>query len=231
MNKRSGKRTRSGRRSAGRVEQDRAARVDVISQLQCAAARPRAALLGAAIGGAVPWFARELAHGELPAAWAAGSRASCAAMLLVIVGCCVFSMLTVYKFGLAAFADRRKAVGFVLALEGVMLVSRGATSLWALAILVAINAIANGCIIALAHDATCRRREADARRSATRARSRGAGRSEVDLATAAVGRVRPADPSPKVAADIPVRTWAIARTPRWHDATDAEIVREIRALS
>jgi hypothetical protein len=203
-------RARGGRRGAGQVDQDRAARVDVISQLECAVRRPRAALLGAAIGGAVPWFARELAHGELPAAWADGSRAACAAMALVILGCCVFSMLTVYKFGLAAFADRRKAIGFVLALEGVMLVSRGATSLWALAILVAINAIANGCAIALAHDATCRRREADERRSATRARNRSAGRAEV---------VEPArrgldDLGIDVDAPAPARPGAIVRGPR-----------------
>jgi hypothetical protein len=153
-------------------------------------------------------------------------------MLLVIVGCCLFSMLTVYKFGLAAFSDRRKAIGFVLALEGVMLVSRGATSLWALAILVAINAIANGCAIALAHDATRRRGEADQRRSATRARNRDAARAEAaEVEPAAVSRPRPAGPSPTVTADVPVRTWAIARTPRWRDATDAEIVRESRVLS
>jgi hypothetical protein len=202
------KKTRAGRRGAGRPERDLAGRVDVISQLECAVRRPRAALLGAAIGGAVPWFARELAHGELPAAWASGGRAACAAMVLVILGCCAFSMLTVYKFGLAAFGDRRKAAGFVLALEGVMLVSGGATSAWALALLVAINAVANGCAIALAHDATCRRRGADERRSATRARNRSSGRAPAGVA----GPIRIVDVDAGIWPSVP--GLAVARGPR-----------------
>src|SRR3982750_4115552 len=118
---------------------------------------------------AVPWFARALSHDELPEAWARGQKLLAAAMLVVVLGCMAFSMLTVHKFGRAAFQDERKAVGFVLALEGVMLVSRGAASNWALLLLVVINAVANGCVIALEREATIRRQEADARRRATRA--------------------------------------------------------------
>lgn len=123
------------------------------------------------IGGAIPWFARTLAHDEIPDAWAS-SHTLAGVMVAVVLGCAVFSALTVYKFGRAAFGDVRKAIGFVLALEGVMLVSHGTTSTVALALLIAINALANGSVIALARDATRRRVEADARRSATRARNR-----------------------------------------------------------
>jgi hypothetical protein len=70
----------------------------------------------------------------------------------------------------------------VLALEGVMLVSRGATSTMALVLLIVINALANGSVIALAHDATRRREEADARRSATRARNREASKARREQA-------------------------------------------------
>jgi hypothetical protein len=160
---------RNRKRSIGPV--DRSATTDVMSQLKCCIRNPQAALLGAVIGGMVPWFARTLAHDEIPAAWS-DSRILAGIMVAVVLGCAVFSALTVYKFGRAAFGDARKAIGFVLALEGVMLVSRGATSTVALALLIAINALANGSVIALAHDATRRREEADAKRSATRARNR-----------------------------------------------------------
>jgi hypothetical protein len=150
---------------------DRSATTDIVTQLECAIRNPHAAALGAAIGGLVPWFARTLAHEEIPAAWST-SHVLAGIMVAVVLGCAVFSALTVYRFGRAAFGDVRKALGFVLALEGVMLVSRGTTSTVALALLIAINALANGSVIALARDATRRRVEADARRSATRARNR-----------------------------------------------------------
>ena len=150
---------------------DRSATTDIMTQLRCCIRNPQAALLGAVIGGMVPWFARTLAHEEIPAVWSS-NHILAGLMVAVVLGCAVFSALTVYKFGRAAFGDARKALGFVLALEGVMLVSRGATSTVALALLIVINALANGSVIALAHDATRRREEADARRSATRARNR-----------------------------------------------------------
>jgi hypothetical protein len=93
-------------------------------------------------------------------------------MMTVVVGCGAFSGLSVYKFGKAAFSDPRKALGFVLALEGVMLVSHGVTSAVALVVLILINAVANGAVIALARDATCKKQAADARGAATRARCR-----------------------------------------------------------
>jgi hypothetical protein len=147
---------------------DRTTTTDVVTQLEVACKNPHAAAIGALIGGLVPWFGRTLAHGEIQSSWAAGNRALALAMVAVVLGCGVFSGLSVYKFGRAAFGDPRKALGFVLALEGVMLVSHGVTSGVALGVLILINAVANGSVIALARDAACRRREADARRAASR---------------------------------------------------------------
>lgn len=165
----------SKRSKSRRGTHDRSATTDVVTQLECAARNPHAALIGAVIGGLVPWFGRTLAHEEIPSTWSAGSHGFAAVMIAVVLGCACFSAISVYKFGRAAFGDSKKALGFVLALEGVMLVSHGVTSGVALAVLIAINAIANGSVIALSRDATKRRCEADARRAATRARSRAAG--------------------------------------------------------
>lgn len=170
MNKPNKRTTRRTSRSGGVV--DRSATTDVVTQLECAVRNPRAAALGAVIGGIIPWFARTLAHSQVPAAWAHGQHGIAAIMIAVVLGCACFSALTVYKFGRAAFGDARKAIGFVLALEGVMLVSTDSTSIVALVVLILINAVANGSIIALARDATRRRCEADARGAATRARNR-----------------------------------------------------------
>ncbi len=224
--------------------------VDVITQLACATRHPGAALLGGAIGGVVPWFGTTLAHDEIPTMWASHPKLAYA-MLAVVLGCAVFSMLTVYKFGLAAFADGRKAAGYVVVLEGVMLVCHGTTSTVALALLVGINAVANGCVIALSREATVRRQAADARRSTTRAqnraRTRGEGTAPVAPAsTPAAPASSPTPVSAPVPRAIPVvqgRPAAPARRPaasprhpappvlatrpRWAPETidDAEIVR------
>ena len=198
---------------------DRAATTDIVTQLECALRRPQATLIGALVGGLVPWFARTLAHEELPATWSTGNRTLALVMTAVILGCALFSMLSVYKFGKATFADTRKAIGFSLALEGVMLVSHGATSAVALGALIAINALANGSVIALARDATCRRREADARGAATRARSRSA--------RAVTPRVPAAAPQPRRSVGTP----GLVKMPIWSthqtdDVVNAEIVTE-----
>ena len=188
--------------------------IDIVSQLECAIRRPQATLIGALVGGLVPWFARTLAHEEVPSVWSDGSHALALAMIAVVLGCAVFSAMTVYKFGCATFGDTRKALGFTLALEGVMLVSRGATSVVALVVLILINALANGSVIALAREATCRRREADARRAATRARrAPRAAAQPRSKSTAAVRR--------------PAAAPSTALVPTWHqDVIDAEIVSE-----
>jgi hypothetical protein len=194
-----------------RVNPDRSATTDVVTQLECAVRRPQATLIGALVGGIVPWFGRTLAHGEVPAAWSADNHGLALAMIGVVLGCAVFSAITVYKFGRATFGDARKALGFVLAIEGVMMVSQGTTSDVALAVLIAINALANGSAIALARDATCKRREADARRANTRARRH---HSPIEVV---------------VAKEAPSR--AGRRGPAIVDAIDAEIVSEEMLLS
>jgi len=207
------RKTRKSRKAA-----DRSVTTDVVTQLVCAARNPHAAAIGAVIGGLVPWFGRTLAHEEIPATWSAGHHGLAMVMVAVVLGCACFSGLSVYKFGRAAFGDQRKALGFVLALEGVMLVSTGATSAVALAVLILINAVANGSVIALARDATRRRCEADARRAATRARTR----------ADRVPRSSQPAPTRAVPAQVPTPGHAIVpwRRATLDDVVDAEIVSE-----
>src|SRR5574342_990569 len=54
-----------------RASADKSATTDIVTQLECAVRRPQATLIGALVGGVVPWFARTLAHQEVPAAFAA----------------------------------------------------------------------------------------------------------------------------------------------------------------
>ena len=220
------------RKTSRRQVADRSATVDVVTQLECAIRRPQATLIGALVGGLVPWFASTLAHDQLPAAWSAGSRGLALVMLAVVLGCAVFSAVTVYKFGRATFGDHRKALGFTLALEGVMLVSTGATSTVALLTLVAINALANGSVIALAREATCKRREADARRAATRT-SRAQNRQAAHRAEPAITVVEEAPRARRPRAASTLRsavavTWSPAR---YEDVIDAEIVSEHKLLA
>lgn len=210
-------------RSAGVV--DRSATTDIVTQLECAIRRPQATLIGALIGGLVPWFARTLAHDQLPATWASGNTGFAAIILAIVLGCACFSAITVYKFGLATFGDKRKALGFVAAIEGVMLVSTGVTSAVALAVLVAINALSNGASIALAREATCKKREATARAAATRANKKRSSRPSAPVET-------PVE-TPIVVEDTPA---PLSTAPRWNpamqdDIIDAEIVSEHRLLA
>lgn len=194
-------------RRTTRQTPDRAATVDIVSQLECAAKNPQATAIGALIGGVVPWFANTLAHGQLPSAWSAGNMGLAMVMLVVVLGCALFSALTVYKFGRAAFGCQKKALGFTLALEGVMLVSTGTTSVAALIVLIAINALANGSVIALAREATQKRRAAVVKSSETRARKSVAAR----VAPAAIPTTPARKALPKVQWE-PMMTEAIELT-------------------
>jgi hypothetical protein len=208
---------------------DRSATTDVVTQLECAIRNPHAALIGALIGGLVPWFGRTLAHDQIPSAWTSGNQGLVLTLIAVVLGCALFSALSVYKFGKAAFGDSKKALGFVLALEGVMLVSTGATSTVALAVLILINAVANGSVIALARDATQRRCAADARRAATRSRSRAVvqgTQTEVPAPRRAPVAAAKTAARPGVAMVAPVRHHATL-----DDVIDAEIVSEEKFLS
>jgi hypothetical protein len=216
--------SKRSKRSRGVV--DRSATTDVVTQLECAFRNPHAALIGALIGGLVPWFGRTLAHDQIPAAWSSGNTSLAMVMIAVVLGCALFSALSVYKFGKAAFGDSRKALGFVLALEGVMLVTTGATSTVALAVLILINAVANGSVIALSRDAARRRCEADTRRAATRARSREVTRGEHATLVRRAPATSPTRRAPGHAIAVPV--W---RDTTFDDVIDAEIVSEDLLLS
>lgn len=223
--------SKSSKRS-GRVV-DRSATTDVVTQLVCAIKNPHAAAIGALVGGLIPWFGRTLAHDQVPAAWSSGSHGLALVMIMVVLGCACFSALSVYKFGRAAFGDARKALGFVLALEGVMLVSTGATSAVALVVLILINAMANGSVIALARDATRRRCEADARRAATRARNRAPRVSQAPAARREPIEV--IEPDDVVVRQAPAAPKLI-KMPRWSSecddtVIDAEIVSEEKLFS
>ena len=207
------------RSKAHRGTSDRSATTDVVTQLECSFRNPHAAAIGAVIGGLVPWFGRTLAHEEIPSTWSAGHHGFAMAMIAVVLGCACFSAISVYKFGRAAFGDARKALGFVLALEGVMLVSHGITSAVALAVLVAINAVANGSVIALSRDATKRRCEADARRAATRCRGR------VPARGAQATEQAYEQPTPPAVRQAPWRRATL------DDVIDAEIVSEQKFLA
>jgi hypothetical protein len=235
MSNKRGKRTRRTSTNG-----DRSGSVDIVTQLECAVRHPQATAIGAIVGGLVPWFARTLAHEEVPTAWSDGSHGLALVMIAVVLGCACFSALTVYKFGRAAFGDSRKAFGFVLALEGVMLISHGGTSLAALAILIAINAVGNGSVIALARDATKRRREADQRRATTRSQNRAGGRSEQPsmpyVSPAPASSSQPISTTCSDTTSLPSMGQALTAPIRWNRATiddviDVEIVSEERLLS
>jgi hypothetical protein len=230
------KSSKRSKRSRGVV--DRSATTDVVTQLECAVKNPHAALIGALIGGLVPWFGRTLAHDQLPATWSSGSQGLAMVMLAVVLGCACFSAISVYKFGRAAFGDARKALGFVLALEGVMLVTTGATSNVALAVLILINAVANGSVIALARDATRRRCEADARRAATRRSRTARGTEQVEAprrapvaATEQPRHSRPARTARAPEQAIVAPVWRRATLDIDDTVIDAEIVSEERLPS
>lgn len=247
------KHSRKRSRRPARTAVDRSATTDVVTQLECAFRNPHAALIGALIGGLVPWFGRTLAHDQVPSAWSAGRTTLAGIMIAVVLGCALFSALSVYKFGKAAFGDARKALGFVLALEGVMLVSTGTTSAVALAVLILINAVANGSVIALAREATKRRCEADARRAATRARTRAARAPQLPVTVIPVEKHERSQPAvfstprpmtrPPAIPPHAIRTPARAkhepstalvpvwRRGRFDDVADAEIVSEELLLS
>jgi len=164
--------TRRSRRST-RAAAPRAT-ADIVSQVQAARRQPWAAALAGLVGGLPPFLGQAIAHAEVGAGGVAWWRDPHA---LVVAGCMLFSMSTVYLFGRATFGDAKKAIGFVAAMELAMI----ASGLWyvrlvTLATVVAVNVIMTGSGIALAYEAAQRRRDADGRRSRTRAEASSAGR-------------------------------------------------------
>jgi hypothetical protein len=129
---------------------------DVIGQIKLAFANPLPLVIGALIGALVPIATYTVGHAELDTAgWGSVPGA-------IVIGGCLFSAITVYKWGRRAFDSAFKALGFVVLSEGVMSFSHVAwLSMVVLGFLVAINAVANGANLAIAHlDAERRRAEA-----------------------------------------------------------------------
>jgi hypothetical protein len=113
------------------------------------AMKPKARLatfLGFLLGGFVPSASYIVAHHELdhtkPLYFQPG--------LLLVLGGLLYSAKTVYEWGVNAFANKMKALGFVVLLEGVMILSSTpAIAVAALIYLAMINGIATGCNLSL----------------------------------------------------------------------------------
>ena len=119
---------------------------DVVGQIKLAFANPLPLLIGVLIGALVPIATYTVGHAELAASgWGSVPGA-------IVVGGCVFSAITVYKWGRRAFDSALKALGFVVLSEGVMTFSHTPwLSILMLGFLMAINAVANGANLAVAH--------------------------------------------------------------------------------
>jgi hypothetical protein len=120
--------------------------VGVMEQLRLACQNPGALTVGSVIGAFPPSASFVLAHVEHAAPDSLKGFLKC----LFILGALVFSAKSVYQWCNRAFADNHKALGYVVVLEGVMLCTdTHLLSYSALALLIGINAIANGCNLAL----------------------------------------------------------------------------------
>ena len=120
-----------------------------LAQLRIARRKPVAALIGATAG-LVPVGVFELGHYERTS-W---SPLACPKAAIVYAGL-LFSALTVLGWSRDMFGSTAKAVGFTALLEGIMMTAdAGWLSAIALGYLVVINAVANGCRLAL-RDTTC----------------------------------------------------------------------------
>ena len=123
---------------------DQVATPNPLAQLRAARRKPVAAIIGATAG-LVPVGVYEVGHYELTS-W---SPIDCPKAMIVYAGL-LFSALTVLGWSTNMFGSKSKALGFTLLLEGIMMTS-SASWLTAIALtyLVLINAVANGCRLAL----------------------------------------------------------------------------------
>lgn len=115
-----------------------------IAQLRIAVANPLPTLVGACAG-IVPIGVYQLGHHELTS-W---SPIECPKALLVYAGL-LFSALTVLSWSRDVFGSFAKAVGFTALVEGMMVCADSqALTAAALVLLVVVNAVANGCRLAV----------------------------------------------------------------------------------
>jgi hypothetical protein len=123
---------------------DHTATTNPLAQLRAARRKPIAAIIGATAG-LVPVGVYEVGHHELTS-W---SPLECPKSMIVYAGL-LFSALTVLGWSTNMFGSKAKALGFTLLLEGIMMTSSAAwLTAIALTYLVLINAVANGCRLAL----------------------------------------------------------------------------------
>jgi len=135
-----------GDRISGEVKtlRARSRKLGVVEQVALAFSRANllATVVGCVFGGFVPAAGFVVSHFEVPVL--SGWRFAVA--LAIVAGALVVSARTVYAWSFLAFADRAKAVGFVVLVEGVMTF---ATHDWlaasALVLIVLVNGVAAGC--------------------------------------------------------------------------------------
>jgi hypothetical protein len=157
--------------------------------------KPVAALLGATAG-LVPVGVFELGHYELTS-W---SPLDCPKAAIVYAGL-LFSALTVLGWSTDMFGSKVKAIGFTALLEGIMMTAdAGWLSAIALGYLVAINAVANGCRLALRDVTASVNWPANLARSIGAAAAGAATRSRKPARTARTRRARPRTTTPRLTA-------------------------------
>ena len=126
-----------------------AADLGVVAQIRMAF-RPEnllATVIGLGLGGLIPLVVFMVSHHEIDFT---NFRPSMIPLCGIVLGGLVYSAKTVFSWGSRAFHSGIKAVGFVVLTEGVMtLSSLHWLAVMALVYLMAINAIATGCTLAL----------------------------------------------------------------------------------
>ena len=120
----------------------------VVNQVR-EALRPKARLataLGFMLGGVVPLATYTVAHGEINPSVPLYLQAAS----VLVLGGLAYSAKTVYEWGCRAFGMKVKSLGFVVLIEGTMVISHTAwLGITALAYLIIINGLATGCALSL----------------------------------------------------------------------------------
>ena len=117
----------------------------ILKEVRTAAGNKTALLGGILLGGYIPFSVYWLMHQEAPASAPLCELAGhpVAFAHLLVLGGLAYSAKTVYQWGRAVFADRFKAVGFTLLVEGILTFGHSDCLIFpALGILVLINGIA-----------------------------------------------------------------------------------------
>jgi hypothetical protein len=168
--------------------------------------KPVAALIGATAG-LVPVGVFELGHYELTS-W---SPLDCPKAAIVYAGL-VFSALTVLGWSSDMFGSKAKALGFTALLEGIMMnADASSRSAIALGYLVAINAVANGCRLALRDGTTTTTSRVDWAENLARS-----------IASAAAGATRARKPLERRARDADVHALRRRSSPRSPDTAPTD---------